>query len=674
MRWIALLSSLPAWVLPLSAAFLVVRPDANLGGNGAPHHPFRTLPEALMAAAAARVANPDEPVTLLLQRGRYELKETLKIGPAHSGITLRAAVPGQAVVSGGRRITGWKEAPGGQGLWEVRLPEFTNGRPAFHHLFVNGQRAQRARTPNRGFFQTRAALGTQSPIDLPFRPGDLKPEWARYPDAQVVLLMKWTDWHLPLVAVDTDKGVAELLGGPRASWMDEPDARYWVENVPDALDQPGEWYLDTQTGWLRYLAPKGLRLNRVPVVAARLTELVRVEGDPGSVESASESVVQGVTFSGITFAETDDGIPSEGLQSPQSAVPIRGAFRATHATDCVIEDCTFADLGGYALELGQGAQRWRVTGNVVRDIGAGGLRIGEPGNAQPSARDACHSHQITDNEILRLGRVFPAGCGVIVFQSGTNTIAHNHIADLYYTGISVGWNWGYQETPCRANVIEYNLVERVGQGRLSDMGGFYTLGPQPGTVIRNNIFRDIQSYRYGGWALYTDEGSTGIVVENNIATRCTDAGFHQHYGRDNVIRNNLLAWNTNHSVMRTRSEPHRSFWFTNNVIITQSGTLLGSDWSGGTNQFTSDGNLWFDRRQGTNVSAYRFAGQSWEEWRQRGQEAHSRIADPLLVDDAHPEKGLRKNSPAYVVGFQPIDVSTVGPRPKNLRRRPVASP
>ena len=297
MRWIALLSSLPAWVLPLSAALLVVRPDANLGGNGAPHHPFRTLPEALKAAAAARVANPDEPVTLLLQRGRYELKETLRIGPAHSGITLRAAVPGQAVVSGGRRITGWKEAPGGQGLWEVRLPEFTNGLTAFHHLFVNGQRAQRARTPNRGFFQTRAALGTQSPIDLPFRPGDLKPEWARYPDAQVVLLMKWTDWHLPLVAVDAGKGVAELLGGPRASWMDEPDARYWVENVPDALDQPGEWYLDPQTGWLRYLAPKGLRLNRVPVVAARLTELVRVEGDPGSVESASESVVQGVTFS-----------------------------------------------------------------------------------------------------------------------------------------------------------------------------------------------------------------------------------------------------------------------------------------------------------------------------------------------------------------------------------------
>jgi hypothetical protein len=170
--------------------------------------------------------------------------------------------------------------------------------------------------------------------------------------------------HLPLVAVDVEKSMAELLGAPRAAWMDEPDARYWVENVPDALDQPGEWYLDAQTGWLKYLAAPGVRPNRVPVVAARLRDLILVEGDP-----ASGPVVQGVVFSGITFAETDDGIPSEGIQSPQSAVPVRGAFRATHATDCVIEDCTFINLGGYALDLGRGAQRWRVVGNRVRDIG-----------------------------------------------------------------------------------------------------------------------------------------------------------------------------------------------------------------------------------------------------------------------------------------------------------------
>jgi hypothetical protein len=88
----------------------------------------------------------------------------------------------------------------------------------------------------------------------------------------------------------------------------------------------------------------------------------------------------------------------------------------------------------------------------------------------------------------------------------------------------------------------------------------------------------------------------------------------------------------------------------------------------------SDGNVWFDLRQGTNIAAYRFAGQTWEQWRERGQESSSQIADPLLVDEAHPEKGLRKQSPAYAVGFRPIDLSTVGPRPPERRRGQTQSP
>lgn len=650
------------FVSSLAAATVRVEVEGKDSGDGSAGQPLASVGAALEAARKVKAANPAEPVVVEFGNGRYELAEPLRITPADSGVTLRARSAGQAVLSGGVRLTGWQADVRRPGFWTIQIPDVAAGRWYFHQLFVNGQRAQRARTPNEGYFQTAGVLGDQSPVTLPFKAGDIKPEWAQWPDARLILLMKWTDLQVPIRAVNTAANIAQLSGGPRPYWMDEPDARYWVENVPDALDAPGEWYLDRSNGRLSFLAPEGVNPNRDVVVAPRLRELVRIEGDVKNGRAVS-----GVTFAGLTFSDADYEAPADGMISPQSAVPMRGGFRATHAVDCRVEECTLANFAGYGVDLGRGTQRWKFVGNTVRDLGAGGIRIGEPGDRQPSAFDACHSHEVTDNEIVRLGRLFAPGCGVIIFQSGTNQVAHNHIADLFYTGISVGWNWGYEATPCRANVIEFNLVEQVGQGRLSDMGGFYTLGPQPGTVIRNNLFRDVQSYRYGGWALYTDEGSTGIVVENNVAYRCKDAGFHQHYGRDNVIRNNLLAWNENHSVMRTRVEEHRSFWFTNNIVIAKSGALLGGNWDGATHQFWSDGNVWFDTRYGADVARYSFAGQPWSAWQARGQDPHSVIADPLLVDPERPELGLKKDSPAFALGYRQIDLSTVGPRARGSR-------
>ena len=134
-----------------------------------------------------------------------------------------------------------------------------------------------------------------------------------------------------------------------------------------------------------------------------------------------------------------------------------------------------------------------------------------------------------------------------------------------------------------------------------------------------------------------------------------------------MVRNNLLAWNSRHSVMRTRDEPHSSFEFTRNVMIADSGTLLGSNWNGTQDRFTTDHNLWYDARHGASVDAYRFAGVTCDEWRQRGHDRHSVIADPLLVDPLRPERGLRPDSPAFGIGFQPIDLSRLGPRPPGER-------
>jgi len=642
----AMLLGAEAW----GASTLYVAPGGDDAAAGTATAPLRTP-----AAAIRKARTAAKPVRIELAGGRYEAGETLRLGPLDSKLVMEGAAGARPVISGGTRIMGWVPDTQRPGVWQVTLPAVQKGDWYFHQLFVDGARAQRARTPNSDFFRTTERLGTNALIELPFKAGDIRAEWATLPDARLVMLMKWTDLQVPIRSVDTARNVALLPGGPRAYWMDERHARYWVENVPDALDMPGEWYLDRGSGVLSYWAAGGVDPNRSVVVAPRLRTLLEVAGD-----GAGKEAVAGVEFRGLRFAETDYETGADGMISPQAAVPVPGAVVVTHATDGVFQDCAFENLGGYALELGRGAQRWQVQRCEIRGSGAGGIRIGEPGERNPDDFTACRGHQITDNQLHQLGRIFAPAVGVIVFQSGQNRIAHNAIHDLYYTAVSVGWNWGYQETPCRENVIEFNHLHHIGQGRLSDMGGVYTLGIQKGTVVRNNLIHDVMSYDYGGWGLYPDEGSTGILLESNVVYRCKSSGFHQHYGRENVVRYNVFAFNLENQLMRTRDEDHLSFYFTNNIVYFDSGRLLGSSWKN--DRYVIDGNLYYDVRAGGDPGKMEFSGATWEAWRRRGHDRNSRILDPGFVDAPKMDFRLKPGSPAVELGFRVPDLSGVGPR------------
>lgn len=629
---------------------------------GDPDGPLQTVQGALRAARAARKELPSTEFFIEFASGRYELAHPIVLTGEDSGLVISAAPGATVELSGGTQIRGWVRSPTNAALWQTTIPAVREGNWYFQQLFVDGHRATRARSPNDGYFQSDGPLGSAATVTLPFRLHDLNPEWTRHPRNSAVILEKWTDLHLPLIGVNEATRIASFSGGPLPSWMDEASVRYWIENIPEALDAPDEWYLDTQTGRLSYIAPPGVSPDKARITAPRLSELVRVAG--GSKKGGE---VRGVQFRGIHFTECDYEIPDKGLISQQSAVPVHGAILIENSIRGLLDDCVFENLGGYAVELGAGARQWKISGCQMESLGAGGVRVGVPFNPNPSPTESCSGNQISDNDLDSLGRIFLPAAGIVVFHSGQNEIRHNHIHDLYYTGISVGWTWGYQSTACRDNLIEFNLVERVGQGRLTDMGGIYTLGPQPGTIIRNNVFRDIQSHDYGGWGLYTDEGSSGIVLENNVVYHCKSAGFHQHYGRDNVVRNNLIAFNHDYQLMRTRAEEHRSFVFTNNVVVFDQGELLGSNWSGTTSNYMMVRNLYWDTRLAGRTNEYRWAGQTLDSWKSSGQDTGSIIADPLLVDADHPEKGLRAGSPAYPLGFRPIVTVDMGVRPRSRR-------
>ena len=209
------------------------------------------------------------------------------------------------------------------------------------------------------------------------------------------------------------------------------------------------------------------------------------------------------------------------------------------------------------------------------------------------------------------------------------------------------------------------------------MGGIYTLGPSEGTVVGNNIFHDIYAYSYGGWGLYTDEGSSNILFENNLVYRVKSGGFHQHYGRENLVRNNIFALGRLEQLSRSRVEPHKSVFFENNIVYWKEGVLLDKNWrdepytfhfhaknDSGTRQVTStfdmDWNLYYNPTQA--LSEVRFNKRSFADWQKAGKDQHSLYADPKFVDPENHDFRLQPDSPAFVLGFQAIDLDRVGPQ------------
>ncbi len=272
--------------------------------------------------------------------------------------------------------------------------------------------------------------------------------------------------------------------------------------------------------------------------------------------------------------------------------------------------------------------------------------------------------------------MFPSAVGIWIGQSPDNRLTYNLIHDFYYTGISIGWTWGYGPALATNNLVAFNHIHHIGVKSdgdgpiLSDMGGIYTLGRQPGTLVLNNLWHDIAGLRYGGWGIYFDEGSSSIVARSNIVYRTTHGGFHQHYGATNIVENNIFAFGRDQQVQRTRPEAHISFSFTTNIVYFDSGVLLGGNWSN--DNYRMDYNIYCDTRLKPGSVDMPFAGATWDQWRTRGHDLHSRIGDPLFIAPQKYDFRLKPASPARNVDFQPIDLRgvpdvTLAPLPADQR-------
>jgi hypothetical protein len=283
-----------------------------------------------------------------------------------------------------------------------------------------------------------------------------------------------------------------------------------------------------------------------------------------------------------------------------------------------------------------------------------------------------------DNCFIHDGsHLFRGSQGVWIGKSSYNQVTHNEISDFHHLGISVGHSWGYAPSTAHHNLIAFNHVHHICNGYFSDGGGIYTLGISPGTVIANNIVHDVVPtplMPQGGTGLYHDEGSTGILVESNIVYN-VGIPYHQHYGRENLARNNIFAFALNSPVTCARSEAHLSYSFEGNIVLSSGGQATSDHYNPMKCKTEFRRNLYWD----TSGKEPIFSGVSFAEWQRTGRDRDSRIADPQFYDAARDDFRLKPNSPALAMGFQPIDATQVGlygdtawvSAPKKIKRAPL---
>ena len=564
-----------------------VSPEGSPEAVGSVEAPFGSILLAQRhARELRRLSDPSaaEGIEIVLKDGVYRLEEPLLVRTEDSGTedsptVFKAAEGAKPVISGGVSVTGWKPVmeavagmhPKAKGrLWVAEAPRFNGKRLYFRQLWVEGERATRA----------RAAEGETLPRILDWdkvkRVGWIElPEFGDFSNPEGMEFMIHQMWAIAILRVKTFEGFPEEKrarisfhepesrvqfehpwppvvlankGMPGFYSADNGSSAYVLSNRMEFLDRPGEWYQDADTGRVYYWPLDGQSMRTADAIAPAMETLLAVKG-------SLDAPVRHVQFDGIRFEHTGWNRPGE-----MGHVPLQAGFYMLDAyklkipgtpdkkglenqawigrqpaavsvyagDDVVFRGCVFQRTGATGLDYLFGSQRAVVEGCVFRDIGGNGVVIGSfmDGGVETHVpydpadeREICSDARVSNNLLTRTG-VEDWGCVAIAagYVRGID-IAHNEISHIPYTGISLGWGWTKSVNAMRNNRIHANHIHHFAM-HMYDVGGIYTLSPQPKSVISENSVHTLYKPSYvhdpKHWNyLYLDEGSSFIYVRDN---------------------------------------------------------------------------------------------------------------------------------------------------------------
>ncbi len=566
-------------VRDLNAHTFYVSPEGNDDNPGTESRPFQTIGKAQLSVRAIN-REMAQNISVFLRGGNYAQSQPLVFDSDDSGsngycVIYKNYANETPLISGGRKITEWQQES--STLWKAKVAEIT-----FRQLYVNGRRAVRAKgglLPDAELYGNSGYKTTDAQMA----------KWAIPEDVELIYDVQWQRCICKVGSVTpvADGAILSMLepyftilrlkDGPL---IEKPS---YIENALELLDEPGEWYLNKNEGWLYYMPREGEQLDHCEVIVPALEDLLVVRG-------TLDQPVHDLRFEGIAFSHATWNQPSVvghiDLQanftlSQQNLILRFGAarsgaegadalgsqsgkssLRATHSHNEAIksranvtlhsaqrihfERCTFSKLGGAGIDLEYGARDNIVCGCTFRDISGSAIQVGDVVDHHPTdARMIVANNHIVNNVIRDVAAEYLSGVGIFVGYTDGTRVANNEISHLPYSGVSMGWGWGEADaggggywqpffhkepTVCKNNVCEKNHIHHIMQRRW-DGAGVYTLGNMPGSVIRGNHIHDSVGLPGG---IYLDEGSGFIEVTGNVVYKVPEPVWYNNRCQDRI--------------------------------------------------------------------------------------------------------------------------------------------
>lgn len=651
---------------------LHVSPQGNDEGSGTADAAFATLRRARDAVRALKSQGglPDGGVRVVLHGGVYRQEEPLVFTPNDSGtadapIVYTAAEGEKPIISGGRVVGGFRRND--DGSWSTTVDAARDRGWVFRQLFANDRRYILARSPNEGQYFIRKAVlqgeietkgdwAGKSKTAFGFFPGDLE-AWSHLEDMNLKLYFSWNSGLYPLKSVDEETLVATLAGPTVWPMPRSAGQCYLVENHPGALDAPGEWQLDRQTGRLTIIPFEDEKLGEMTVIAPVAEQFVVARGEP-----EAGRFVEHIRLEGISFRHGAWRLPPEGHGDPQAESTLGAALEFDAVRHVTIQGCEVAHIGNYAIWFRDQCSNNRIIANHLHDLGGGGVRIGV--HTRPVPKVLSHDNLVDNNFIHDGGHLHAGAVGICVGYAHNNTISHNEICDLRYTGISLGWTWSIVRSGTRENTVEHNHVHHV-MRVLDDGGGIYSLGLTPGSTVCHNHIHDIGRRADGvGHGVYLDGGSSGVLTEDNLVHDVGGGGIRiQHGTACLTVLNNICAY----CGFGLGIDSERTNIFAYNIVyLDGEGAPFRPEEEWASYDKIIRNNLYWHEDQ----QPIRFLKYSFDEWRKiegtkdvwytPRMDDRSRIADPKFVDAPKRDFRLKPDSPALAMGFRPFEYDSFG--------------